>query len=296
MRIFNICICAAAALAAGAQANAQVLYASSASGGSGELYILDPTTGGMIKDVGALNDVTGLNYGITGLAFDPVSGVLFGSVANSNPATAAKLVTVDPNTAAVTVIGAFNAGNSGSRAATMADLTFDPTTDILYGVGSVGGPRLYSINTATGAASLTGAISLTSTTGGGVASDAAGNIYGAPTGASRFVTYNKTTGAISLIGALSGLPFPSGAVNSMCFDSSGTLYAMEGDETALSATHLITINTSTGAATDVGPSLARLDAIAFRPASTSVPEPGTMAYLFGPGVLGLLGFARRRRS
>jgi hypothetical protein len=42
---------------------------------------------------------------------------------------------VDPATAQVTVIGLFNVTNTFPPA-TMADLAFDPTTGILYGIGS----------------------------------------------------------------------------------------------------------------------------------------------------------------
>lgn len=83
-------------IAAGAHANASALYAATAGGGPGELYTLDPGTGAVVTDIGPLNDVAGLNYGITGLAFDSVTGVLYGSVANNNAATRAQLVTINP--------------------------------------------------------------------------------------------------------------------------------------------------------------------------------------------------------
>ena len=125
------------------RADARVLYGSTAAGEDGELYILDAATGAVIQDIGPLDDVTGQNYGITGLAFHPVTQVLYGSVANNNAATRAQLVTIDPQTALVTVIGLFNAGNPGTNPATMTDLSFDAAGN-LYGVGSVGGPQLYS--------------------------------------------------------------------------------------------------------------------------------------------------------
>src|SRR5437763_1911252 len=68
---------------------------SGAHGGSGELYILDPATGATITDVGPLNDSSARNFGMTGLAFDPVSGVLYGSstAASPDPSTINQLVT-----------------------------------------------------------------------------------------------------------------------------------------------------------------------------------------------------------
>src|SRR6476646_6738867 len=65
-------------------AQAATLYGATASGGPGELYILDSSTGGVIQDIGSLHDALNVNYGITGLAFNPVNGLLYGSTANSN--------------------------------------------------------------------------------------------------------------------------------------------------------------------------------------------------------------------
>lgn len=194
----------------------------------------------------------------------------------------------------MTVIGPYGVVYPTKRPTTMADLTIDPTTNSLYGIGSVGGPSMYSVNTLTGAATLVGPSGMSSTTGGGIASDAAGNIYGTPTGTSRFGKYNKATGAYTDIAVLSGTPFAGGAVNSLSFDSTGVLFGIEGDEQADAFTHLITINTGTGVVTDIGSSVPFLDAIAFRPGG-AVPEPGTIALLLGPGLLGLLKVTRRRK-
>ena len=61
---------------AAAPARAQMLYGATASGSAGRLYVLNPATGGIVQDVGPLNDVTGLNYPITGMAFHPTTSVL----------------------------------------------------------------------------------------------------------------------------------------------------------------------------------------------------------------------------
>ena len=67
-------------------------------------------TGAVLSTVGPLNDAGATNYPITGLAAHPITGVLYGSTGNNPTATAARLVTIDPLTALVTVIGSFNAG------------------------------------------------------------------------------------------------------------------------------------------------------------------------------------------
>ena len=55
-------------------------------------------------------------------------------------------------------------------------------------------------------------------------------------------------------------------------------------------THLVTINTSTGAVTDLGASINSLDAIAFAP----VPEPSEWAMMLAG--LALVGFIVKRNS
>jgi len=187
-----LCITVALASISAARA-ASTLYGSTASGGPGELYVLSPATGAMLQDVGPLNDALSVNYGVTGLAFNPVNGLLYGSTANSNPDVAARLITINPLTAQVTVIGGFNLAGA-ALGSTMSDIAFDSSGN-LYGIGSRGGPQLYSINLLTGQATQVGAGSgLTSTGGGGLSISPSGIFYGTPTG-SRFGTYDPITGA-----------------------------------------------------------------------------------------------------
>lgn len=269
-----------------ARSEASVLYASTAAGAAGHLYILDAATGGMLQDIGPLNDVAGANYAVTGLAFHPLTGVLYGSTGNANTAAQGTLVKINPATAQVTVVGAFNAGpvNSGGDPSTMADIGFDGAGN-LYGAASIGGPNLYSINTTTGQATLVGANGVsTSTSGGGLAISSGGTFYGTPT-SSRFGTYNSGTGAFTNI-ANPTKPTGGGAYGALDFDGA-VLYGLNVGSGSPPPTALATINTTTGAVTLVGNSVASLDAIAFY-----VPEPAALSlFAFAASVLAI----RRRR-
>ena len=145
------------------------MYAATSAGGPGELFTINPATGALIQDIGPLKDSLNVNYPITGLAVNPLTGVMYGSTGNSVGSTAAKLVSINYNNGLVSVIGDFNAGpvNGSGTPATMADLAFDSAGN-LYGIGSIGGPQLYSINLLTGKATVIGGTGLTSTSGGGL--------------------------------------------------------------------------------------------------------------------------------
>ena len=274
------------ALAFCSQSEAATLYASSAAGAAGRLYVLNPANGAMVQDIGPLNDALGNNYSVTGLAFHPNTGLLYGSTGNASTFLQARLIAINPATALVTVIGAFNAGptNSSGSPATMADIGFDAAGN-LYGVASIGGPDLYSINAATGQATLVGPNGVsTSTTGGGIAISPGGIFYATPT-ASRFGTYNSGTGAFTNI-ANPAKP-AGGAYGALDFDGS-VLYGLNVGSGSPPPTHLVTIDTATGTVTDLGTSLNSLDAIAFQ-----IPEPATLVLLFFAGLAGMA--ARRRR-
>ena len=260
------------------------LYASTSAGAPGELYVISTANGAMVQDIGPLNDAIGTNYPISGMAFHPTTGVLYGSTGNAGTVDGL-LVTINPATALVTVVGPFNAGpvSSGGSPATMADIAFDPAGN-LFGVASIGGPNLYSINPATAQATLVGPNGAsTSTTGGGLAISAAGVFYGTPT-ASRFGTYNSGTGAYTNL-ANPAKPTGGGASGALEFDGS-VLYGLNVGPGAPPPTALVTIDPATGAVTNVGLSINSLDAIA-----APIPEPVSLAAV----AMGLCALATRRR-
>jgi hypothetical protein len=85
-------------------------------GGPSTLYLLDAQTGAVIQEIGP----TGF-YEVSGISFDPVTGVLYG-VANGSD----ELITIDIVTGAGTAIGLVGAGGK------VPDLGFAPS-GILYG-------------------------------------------------------------------------------------------------------------------------------------------------------------------
>jgi hypothetical protein len=282
VKIGHMLVCSLGALAVAGRADAQVLYAAIGAGQPGELYTLNPATGAMLSDIGHLNDAGGTNYGITGLAFSPLTGVLYGSMDGKG---SAQLVTINPTTARVTLVGPFNAGG-----ATMTDLAFT-TAGQLYGISSTGGANLYSVNIGTGQATEVGSSGITFTEGGGLAISAAGVFYSSPTN-TQFGTYNPTTGAYTNITNPSK-PVGGGSYGALAFNGSGVLY---GDNLLVGtgstkATHLVTLDPTTGAVTDIGPSINAIDAIAFSP----VPEPSSLA-LLGLAAAGWLGCRWRRAA
>jgi hypothetical protein len=283
MKYIKIAFAALGLFALSVPAHAGVLYASTSAGAPGELYILNPSTGAMVQDIGPLNDSNGTNYPITGLAFHPTTGVLYGSTGNAGSVDA-MFVSINPTTALVTPIGPFNAGptNSSGTPTTMADIGFDSAGN-LYGLASIGGPDMYSINLATGKATLVGVNGVaTSTTGGGLAISPAGTFFGTPT-ASRFGTYDSGTGAYTNI-ANPAKP-TGGAYGALEFDGS-VLYGLNVGAGSPPPTALVTID-SAGAVTLIGNSLNSLDAIAF-----FVPEPTALG-LLAIWLFSLCGLRRR---
>lgn len=268
------------AFAAIGGAYGQTLYAASGSNGvGGSLYTLDPTNGQIVTTVGLLRDAAGAAYGLTGLAFQPGTGVLYGATSNQSPTNPHSLVIVNPTTAVVTFVGSF--AISGA----ISDLSF-VSGGTLYGESSFTA-NLHTINLSTGAATQVGASGITGTPiGGGLSANSSNVMYSSPDAANLY-TVNLSTGLMTLVGP-HGL-VAGHAVNAMQFNGS-ILYGLDTDRAATANVSLATINTTTGAITDLGLSNApNLDALAF---SSPVPEPATVCSL----ALGAVALIRRRKK
>src|SRR5262245_16582450 len=233
---------------------AETLYGADGSQGNpSNLFILDARNGALICTIGPIG------FSVTGLAVHPTTGVLFGSTGNRSPISPGSLITINKATGAGTLVGSF-----GVAGATMSDLTF--TSDgTLYGWLSdpSGGPEsLYTINLTTGTATKVGTSGLSDTFGGGLAANSSNTIFLAADGDDGALrTVNRSTGAVTTAATLDGTS--GNAISAMKFNAAGILHGVDLSGGNPQRAELITIDTSTGALTSLGPTVDRLSAIAF---------------------------------
>ena len=269
-----------------ASAQATTLYGSAFAGAAGPatLYSIDPTTG-VATAIGPI----GFNR-VGALATAPW-GQLFGI---GHDGTHSILIRIDPRSGAGTLIGSL-----GITAATQ-DMAFRQDGFLFAYAGGV----IYTVKVATGAATAVG------TTGGFPDGNALafqgntlllGNTAGGANGSLQ--TVNQATGAVTVDVALAyGAGFNPAAnprTAGMKFDPlTGMLFAAVVQNGG--GRFLAQINTTTGAVTDVGATVAGLDAIAFAlPLSASiVPTLSPFALILMAAAMAALAhrFLRRRGS
>lgn len=257
-----------------------VLYAASGNGNLSKLYTVDPLTAQatLIGDV--LAGTTPMV--ITGLAFHPLTGVLYGVTGNEfSPSR--RLVTIDPLTAQATLLGTL--GALSTEAASDISFAADGT---LYAWTTRGGP-FASIDLGTGLRTSIGT-ALNGTQGNGLSFTPDGTLYVAgPNEPGNLYTVNVSTGAITSVATFSNVPVGLGVINAMASDPTGLLYA-----SGRSSGMLVTINRSTAAMTLVGTlSFGEADALAF--GFAAIPEPSTWT-LLAVGMGAVLISLRRRRD
>ncbi len=270
-----------------ARAQETLYVATGSKGAAGVLYTVNPLTAAFTM-VGPITIGTSV-IGMTGLAFDPLNGVLYGVTGFESPTSKRSLVTINPATGAAALIGSLNDafGLTG-----ITDISFR-SDGTLFGTSS---SELYTINLGTGALTAIGATGNTNP-GGGLAFNSLGTLYTASLASGSLDTLNPATGARTVGPTMTNAPFgaPLGAMNALAFNSSDTLYASDSDRAQNGATtvqvDLVTINTTTGVVTNIGSLPNDIDAIAFGPA---VPEPSVLA-LLGMGAVAA-GFWRRRKN
>jgi hypothetical protein len=255
-----------------APAFADLLYAADGGGGNDStLFILSPITGAVVSTVGPIG------FSVTGLAYDPDTQILYGATGNISGRS---LIRIDIRTGAGTLIGPFNTNTP------MADLTFDPSGTLYGWSGFQGTKGLYSIDVATGMATFVGPNTGRGTflDGNGLASDAAGNLFGGATNdtadSAALFSVDKGTALSTFIANLTPLPGnPDASVSALAFDSQGTLFAaLQNFNTSPNefVSFLVTIDTASGAVQNRGQSIDKLDAIVF--ISDFRPAPSMSTY------------------
>ena len=227
------------------------------------LYSIDPATGAstLIGPIQAPGPVATPYCLVSAMDFNPSNGVLYAIGTRNDPESASGLlIAIDPKTASVTEIGLADVFGT--------DMSFRSDGTLFVHGGSEADPvphSIFTVDTATAASTFVG---ITGVSGGGnglafspddILLQASGNSLNA---------IDQTTGAAIHLKTLS---FPaacsSGARRVSAMDYRPGTFTLYGILNCDNTTwHLVTINTSTGAVTDVGPTgVDQMDALAFQP-------------------------------
>ena len=255
-------VCIAAPLAAVAQSvyvaamRGQVGTANVMSG----LYAIN-LSNGAATFVTPLRSANGGAVAITGLAVEPTTGAFYGITSNLSPNIPQSLVTLDPKTGSLTLIGHLEFPGT--------DIVFDHAGRLLMWLPASRQAAIVDLKTARvtpmGQPGPPDAF-------GGLAVDLRGVAYVTPGGAlGSLDTIDLASGAIRPGPALKGAPFP-GAITAMTFTPSGLLIAINSNVGSPAAAKLVTINTSTGAVSEIGTLPEDSDAITFAPPPHDMSE------------------------
>jgi hypothetical protein len=239
--------------------SAQTLYAASvrslaSTGGeglAGALYTVNLGTGSatFVAPI-KLNGTQSI--GVIGLAAHHSTGVFYGITSPLTPDLPQSLVTVDPVTGNATLVGALKfAGSDISFSRNGILYTWLPSTS-----------QLAVVNLESGTVTPIG-IAGPPSSPAGIAIDDNGIAYITPKGAAGTLdTVDVSTGTLKTGPPLTGAPFSS-VINSMTFSVSGLLLAVNSNAGAPAHTRLVTINTATGAVSNIGTLPDDTDALTF---------------------------------
>ena len=234
------------------------LFAADGSAGNPHttLYKVNPATGARMETIGEIG------FAVTGLAFDPTTGTLYGSTSSQDATEPGSLITINTATGAGTLVGA-----AGTRIVTgcdtgTADITFT-TTGTLFGWSECT-DDLYNINKATGVGTLVGDSGFGSY-GSGLSADPDDNtLWLTPDGADgEYFTVNATTGLLTSQGTLDGSD--DGSINSLAWTCDGeTLFGTHAFDFGAPQPHeLMTIDTGADSIQSIGDADMEQDAIAW---------------------------------
>jgi hypothetical protein len=230
--------------------------------------------------------------GITGLAVQPNTGVMYGITSPLSRTNPLSLVIIDPATGDARMVGPLRIGSS--------DISFNRAGILFAWLPDTS--QLGVVNLDTGSVTPIGTPGAAGPPAG-LAIDPSGVAYITPKGATGTLdTVDIATGVMKTGPPLTGAPFDS-AINSMTFTPSGLLLAVNSNAGSPAATRLVTINVASGAIANIGTLPDDTDGIAF------AAEPGkaneaqtdwrTIALMVLGGialVLGFIGWAVGRKA
>ncbi len=156
-----------------------------------QVFVLNAATG----EATLRGTISGTTLVFTGLALDPATDTLFG-VTNSN----GQLWTINRSTLAA-------APRGGTSVYRYTALEHDVQTGQLFAIdmNATAGPRLVRINPATGAATLVGALGITTASVQGLAIEQqAGRLLAINAATDQTLTINRSTGAATVLGPSGG--------------------------------------------------------------------------------------------
>jgi len=262
-----------------------------------ELLGVNRTTGDLysVSEVNASTSLIG-STGLLGIVDDmqfAPNGILYGFTdAGPTNLGTPSLYTINPNTAAVSLVGPLNP----TAFVFEGGLTFAPDgTAYAMNMGSNGSTALFTINLATGAATSLGVVSGANDING-LAYRSDGMLIGLDDNSNSLLVINPGTLTASTLAAT---PTTVGGVGGMTVDNGIGYYATGGPGASPSGSDsLYSFDLFTGASTfigDLGFADKGLSGLAAGSVSTTVPEPGSLL-LLGSGLALLRVFSRPRRK
>ncbi|HEY4999035.1 MAG TPA: hypothetical protein VII36_07825 [Usitatibacter sp.] len=252
-----------------ATASAESLYAVSMrtysdpgyKGVEGNLYVVSTETGAS-RLLSTLTVGGGKPVGLDGLAIHPKTGRFYGITAPTSAAIPRSLVTIDPKTGVVTVVG--------DLCHTGTDIEFDSEGTLYVWLPDT--RQLGTANLDTGEVTPRGPALERGALKGSLALLGGGRALVAATGGKGTIdTMDIATGVITPGPALTGAPFPD-LINGLAFSSRGVLYGNNSNGGQPTLANLVMVDPRTGQVTNVGPLPNDTDALAFGPEISDVRD------------------------
>jgi Ca2+-binding RTX toxin-like protein len=232
---------------ASAQVAGPLLYGADGAGGNANtaLYRVDPATGARTETIGPIG------FSVTGLAFDPTTGILYGSTTSQDANEPGSLITINKQTGQGTLVGPPGTTIITDCTRGTADITF--TSDgTLYGWTECE-DDLVQIDKATGVGTIVGESGIDSLGSGIDADPDDDTLWLTPADDNGdYYTVDRTTGAVTSRGTLDG--DNDNPIGSLAWSCDGeTLYGTANiTRGAPTDREFISIDTATGHITVLG--------------------------------------------